>query len=210
MSDFLTKLKTDLMRDWRRTGILGLLVVVGAVLLIRQFASGPGPAKAKDYKAPAQKEQTGTAPAPVKPKKIGPAAQAVIAAKTPDTPTDKVFRFSSDVSAMSLPRRDPFKARLDSFPPDPNAFKPDKEVKITQPADPEVERQRRLAQEAILRAEAQKLQLQSILITDPPQAMIGGDIYRAGQQIGPFMLTRVGANSVTLEKDGFEVMLKME
>lgn len=206
MSDWTKKLKTELGRDWRRTGLLLGLIAVGMVVAVRQFSGSPE--KAGAATPPKKQSSTAHAAAPAAP--IGPAAQAAVDARKPSLRADKVFRFNADVSTMTLPRHDPFKVKLDVFPPDPSLAKAERDVKVSMPADAETERQRRLAQQAIVRAEAQKLRLQSVMITDPPRAMIGGDIYRVGQAVGPFVLTRIGGNSVTLEKDGFEVMLKME
>jgi len=206
MNDWKERLAAEIRRDWRRTGVLVLLTIVAIVLVIREFSGQPdqahaGGAKESDSsadRAPAHPGETAVA--------NGPGQSG--------GQTGKVFTFSVDSGAVPpMPRRDPFVVDLERFPPDP-AAKPsgnrDANLKVNARDSALAEIQRRQAAEAAIRAEAAKLQLQSILMADPPRVMIGRDIYRVGQRVGSFVLTRITSNSVVLEKGGFEVTLRME
>ncbi|MDD4889858.1 MAG: hypothetical protein PHU85_07985 [Phycisphaerae bacterium] len=209
---------SEMKRDWKRTGFLAVLLVVGVVLAIKQFGGSPAPANAKP--AAGKAGAGGSAAAPAAPGAVAPGdardgggVTVVGGAKAKPAADGKVFRFASDVSTMTLPRRDPFRVDLTLFPPDPSAVesKLNGDVKSTGPlGDTDTEVARRQALEAVVKAEAAKLHVQSILMVDPPQAMIGRDVYRVGSKIGPFTLTKITSNSVTLEKEGFEVVLRME
>lgn len=204
------KLMAELKRDWKRTSLLVVLTVVGGVLLIRQLAGPPAAAKATRPARPAGAAAgAGAAPREARAGDVTVLANPTTGAKAAVPAGNKVFRFTADVNAMTSPRRDPFRADLAAFPPDP-ASQGGGDLKVSGGGPGPTTEQQRAAREAIIKADAAKLQLQSIVLHDSPQAMIGGDLYRVGAQVGPFKIAKITRSSVTLERDGFEVMLRME
>jgi len=210
MSAWKDKLMTELSRDWRRTLVLGVLLVIGVVMVVRNLGGdSPQPVQAfghDDYHVAGQ----ATAVARID----QPGASAA--------PSQVNRRWIwQDPARHRLPlplppARDPFVVDLQRFPPDPlakTARSADiNDTELTQ----EQREQMRLAQRVVIEGEAASLNLQTILMTQPPRVMINGDIYSVGNKIRvakgaePFELVRIDATSAVLQRDGFEVILKLE
>ncbi|MCG3179283.1 MAG: hypothetical protein BIFFINMI_01617 [Phycisphaerae bacterium] len=211
MSEWQEKLITELKRDWRRTSILVVLTIVALVLVIRQFAGGdPGTAKANAI-APDK-------PATSRSKGSQPTAATAAATRAPVSAEaiKAAWQDPATLARVALPtfNRDPFVINFNSFPPAPKTDKKGAEgVQIPESAQAE---QKRQAQLEILRAEAGRLKLQSILMGSEPRVIVNGEIYHVGDLIRadakcqPFNLTRIASTSAVLERDGFEVILRLE
>ena len=201
------KLLTDLKRDKRRTGILIALAVVGLVVAIRQFTGGtPEEADARNTPSAAKGDGADAAGGSAGSANGADPSPAESSAEAVPAGPRKVFRFAGEDGAMSVPRRNPFQANLEAFRPDPDAAPAPAKVQEVY-VDPMVQRR---AQELALIAAAEKLPLHSIMMANPPEAMLDNTIVKAGQTIGPFIVTKITASAVTLSKDGFDVVLKLE
>jgi hypothetical protein len=206
----LQKLLTDLKRDKRRTGLLIGLAVIGAVVAVRQFSGGT-PEEADAHNTPSAAQSDPSDPAAGSP--AGSANQAdasgaesrLVNGETAAPGPPKVFRFAADDSSMAVPRRNPFQVNLESFRPDPDVLPAAKVQQVE--VDPLIQRR---SEELALIAAAQRLPLQSIMMANPPQAMLDNTVVKVGQTIGPFTVARISAGAVSLRKDGFEVVLKLE
>lgn len=109
--------------------------------------------------------------------------------------TDAIISmFSRDLSDKQVPiqfvKKNPFRLSLPEPEPEPK-----KKQKKDKP-DPEKQRQKRLAK---LRDHVSRMTLQSVMGGDQPVAVINGDLYQAGDAIGPFTITQISRTRVTLE-----------
>lgn len=209
MSDLSDRIVAQFRRDWRRTGVLAVLTIVAIVLMVRQFAGSGANAQANGSAA-------NKAPAPVRKaaKTTAPVVAKTTAAPAPVNPADrnKVFEFEPQLGdRMAILQRDPFKADLSLYAVDPDSVPKGKAAaQVTTGPEGNDDESRRRNAEAAVRDEASKLRLQLILMANPARAVIGGDSYTVGQRVGSFTLTRINKQNVTLEKDGFEVMLSLQ
>jgi hypothetical protein len=194
-------------RDWRRTGMLVVLTIVALVLMIRQFvASEPSEAQAGAEVV----ADAGAA--------SSPSANASVPNAGLLSPA--VWVDPGDGQQVPIPdlSHDPFKVDFKRFPVDPNAARP---ADPGGQVDPD---QARRARQSAIHAEAETLNLQTVLMSNPPRVMINNRIYRVGQQVwarepddqpgkpkgSPFLLSAVSPTSVTLEKEDFEIILKLK
>lgn len=63
---------------------------------------------------------------------------------------------------------------------------------------------------AAIRAEAAKVvRLQAIIYGEEPIAMINGEVHRAGDRVGDFVLARIGPRKIFVVKDTVEVSIEL-
>lgn len=128
--------------------------------------------------------------------------RAVLAADT-----DKVIaRFTDNPAQQQVPldqlRANPFVGR------NRNQNAQVTEPVAVTPIDPDVQR---LAQrQRVLKDEASRLTLQTVMNGRQPMAVVSGDIVRVGDQLGSFTVTRIQPMAVTLTADDHEFYLMME
>ncbi|MCE5276641.1 MAG: hypothetical protein ABFD92_14685 [Planctomycetaceae bacterium] len=198
-------LVAELLRDKKKTAILAVLVVVGAVMGLRLIGKdGPAVAQAQAVAVPAA-DADGAA--------VIPKAQDIL--KTIEqrkTNRDRVRVFKRDLFGMNedlftlleSPVAQPAPAKRPVGP----AFDPDLELK---------RRTQRVEQEAKL------LCLQITIVSDNPTAIINGDPFGIGDSVcavvkdsdasetkAEFKIVRIGAKVCTVVRDGVSVELRMK
>ena len=179
---FIERLKAETRRDPKRAAVLGVLVVVLAVLAVRQFAKRAAPARAGAAVASAGAPAGGA---------VGSPALVI------------------EGLAEALPQRAAAVSR-DLFTPN-SGFYPSKQtekpVLVVKPVDDTAAR--RQAEIRTVQTQAQAMTLQSTVVGSVPTAIINGQVLRTGERINGFRVVDISTRSCTVEKGGLRVTLEM-
>lgn len=197
-------LGAELLRDKKKTAILGVLVVVGAIMGLRLIG--------KDSPAAAQAQAVAVPAATAGDDAVIPKAQEVLKnIEQRKTNRDRVRVFKRDLFGMNedlftlleSPKAQPAPVQGPVGP----AIDPAQELKI---------RTQRVEQEAKL------LCLQITIVSDNPTAIINGDPFGVGDTVcavvtdgdaqikAEFKVVRIGAKVCTVVRDGVSVELRMK
>lgn len=109
------------------------------------------------------------------------------------------------VNLPSVVKRDLFqfdRSRFSKLEPDPGTSVPEKS-----PADSSEEQKRKLIED--IRQWVDTLVYQGGIMGEKPQAMINNKIYKQGEKINGFTITKVMPRQVVMERDGIEIILPM-
>lgn len=189
MNASLQHLRDQITGEKRKLGILVVLLVL-ALLLWGRLLIPSGPQQA-----------TGQHPNTVQ-EDPSPDGEAEQSQPLPEPPSPEVVR----VSLRERVERDPFRIRRDMYEPT-EASQADQPEK---PAPDAEQRERMHQQRRTVRAEAERLNLQSTLIAREPQAIINGRPLTPGQTIRGFQLIEVRSRQARLIKQGVEVTLRIQ
>ncbi len=184
MQDLTAKLFAELKRDKKKSAIMISLLAVGLVLVARLALSRPGP-------APAAAETTAQAPSRSVPAE---ADASVLDSFNLDVDPDTYIKHMDRTVTRDVffPAAEHFpvaggEGRLGGRSGDGFGFRRD----------------------AILK-DGREMILESTLLSDPPQAIIAGQLVRIGDQINGFQVVEIQSRSVTLLKDGVRINLEMK
>jgi hypothetical protein len=183
-ANWVLRLKAELIRDKRKTGILLALLAFAGLMAGRMLLSSVSPARAV-------------------------AAQNATAPVAPDVP--EVPYSSGGESSIDLLQDAPQGITRDLFHVNTHLFASSGTVPITQalvdrPDGPTEQEIQRLG----VRAQAQTLNLQSTIAGASPAAIINGRVIQCGESIGGFKVTAVGPRNCVVERDSVRVRLEMK
>jgi hypothetical protein len=185
--DWKQKLVAELSRDKKKTCILATLMLLGVVVSMRLvFKTNPAAAQAKTH---------ATAGAP---------------AKTPKTASKLpvVVGVGSDARIEERIRLNDRRIDRDIFVPDVMAFPPAPKPKA--PVATGTDKTGVKSKEEIVKELAEKLTLQSTIISATPTAIINGEFLNVQGTIDGFTVTEITSGSCDVVKDGVTVRLLME
>jgi len=186
--DWKQRFVLQMRRDKKKAAVLVVLVLVGLIIFGRMLLKTVGPAKAKGAPAAAAGPISHS---PASPRGIGQKK------KSPTRPAGR-----SPGSENGSTPRDLFVADLRCYPKVEPVDKPkDKQPDaLRQTEDPE----------AIIRAKAKSLALQSTMVGWESSAMINGQVLRVGEWIDGFRVVEIHARSCIVECEGIRVPLDMK
>jgi len=211
MKEQLYKIKTLLTSDPKRTGVLGVLVLVLVVMWGRMMStSGPAPASAK---AVTSNSKTASAPAQ---------AGRVNYRSTTDLPALQKWL----AEPIGLSERNLFQVRYEHFPRDgsrrkenpvvgPTGFWDELAKSMTSQAD---QRQRRQYLVENVQRQAASLKLQSTLMSGQlPRALVNGEQLGEGDVVAvgtgstrtEFRVLKIEARRIIVEREGIKLEIQM-
>ncbi len=200
------RLKAELARDKKKTGVLAVMLLVAGILGGRLAITHSVPDAAAAPPTPAAAELlSGGAAADwrARPRTIDRAIWAEYVAKM-DRTID----------------RDLFTPNLECFPLQPGARPAgadagEETVGWFGWVRQQVRRKQRDSSDELtriraVRAQAEKLSLQSTMLGKRPTAMINGQVLYRQDEVGGFLVKRIDSNSCVVSKDGVDVELRMD
>lgn len=202
-NNWLNDATRSLKADPKKTGSLGVLVLVLLVLLAKQFMGGapsrPAAASASESTSTGQMSLTTVTASDAR-------QQAVVTA---------IQKWSEPV--VPPISRNLFDVRIDYFPMDGSGtsktvgndegFWSTLEKSLTQRTD---ERHRHENLVASFTADAEKLKLQSTLPGPQPRAMIDGKLVGEGSVVASFRIVKIDARKVIVEREGIRLEIQMK
>lgn len=204
-SNFIAELGNSLKADPKKTGSLGVLALLLAVLVGRQFIGG----KAKPDSASA-------AAVGNKVDAVSTAQKSTLSLSKPSSAAAEALQKWSEAPAAPI-SRNLFAVRMDYFPLDGSrttqngaedeGFWVKLEKSMSLRTD---ERQRRENQVASFKVEAEKLKLESIMLGASPRAMIDGQLVGEGNVVASFRVIKIEARRVIIERDGIMLEIQMK
>ena len=211
-TDWKSRLKAELARDKKKTGILAALLLAGGIVAGRAAISHSTPETAAAGAPQAQA-------APNTP--TGGAGREPVAGRPPSARPDRTKWVEYLRTMDRTISRDLFKANLDCFPLQPGANVAADPLASGQPGwfelirDGIAEKQQQGSDEQAriraISAQAHSLKLQStMLFGNSPTALIDGQVLREGDYVSGFRIKRIASNRCVVTKDGVDVELRME
>lgn len=191
------RLKAELLRDKKKTGLLLGLVLVAGIVGGKALLGGKTPAAAQARNSPVTAGTAGGGT--VQPSLDRAAAdqrRAQYLANLDRRIGRDIFRMSSDYF--------PLEGQVPA--PAPAVAEPDFLDHLTQLAQGDGSDSKK---EALIRAQAQSLALQSTMLGSSPSALINGRVLHVGDVISGFALTQIDTQTVTLTREGVTVTLQM-
>ena len=211
-TDWFGRLKAELVRDKKKTGILVALVLVAAIVVARVALSRSGPAAAV-----AEVPTPQAAPGYPSGSPGGEAVSPLGKSPRPDRAKWAEYLRSMDRTIS----RNLFRPNLACFPPQPGAkVEPDPGL-VGEPgwfervrngiAERQQEGSTERARIRAITAQARSLKLQSTMrVGNSPTALIDGQVLREGDYVSGFRVKRIASNRCVVTKDGVDVELRME
>lgn len=192
----------ELRADKKKAGLLIGLLAVGAYLAFRSLSgeSLPRPAAA-------------TAVNTVAPAAVSPDASALLAEVRKQENQRREEYLNSVDRTMS---RDVFAMNVSSYPLAEPAGPLAAVVEVTAPQGPsqseiaEAQRLARQARQEAVRLQAATLTLQGTMLTAVPTAIINNNIVKVGDEVGGFVVKRIGQGECVIELEDVQVSLRME
>ncbi|GIW76217.1 MAG: hypothetical protein KatS3mg104_1280 [Phycisphaerae bacterium] len=206
-------LPESLRDDPRKTGILGVLLLVLLVVLLRYWLWGGGPTsvQASSGIKPKLNQQTGSS-STIRTNAIRSATAPNKLRQWLETPVNSVSRNLFVIQTEFYPTKT---AKSVSSEPESGEFWEEVEKLRSFEAD-QKRRQDILIQN--LQREAAKLRLQSTVMGPEPQAIIGGSLVKKGDVVASdrpgvgvqFRVLAIEARRVILEREGIKLELRMQ
>ena len=186
--NWIDRLKADLKRDKKRTGILCALIVVASIVGGRFLLQRLTPSKVQASVTPI----------------VADAPPTVSRRTTPPLPgTRSGEPVDRTASALGRSRRP---ISRDLFTPDPRFFPLGQSVYATDQATTNPSGG---SDEGAIRARAQILTLESTIVGTRPTAIINGSFVRVGEWVNGFKVTRITERMCELECKGVKVVKEM-
>jgi len=210
-TDWKQRLKAELARDKKKTGILAALLLVAGILGGRLVITHSLPSDASA-------DQPGAAASPA-PGDADADRQAPAPRGESGDNGDSARRDQYLAHMDRAIGRDLFAAKLSYFPPlpgaeslavgnaqgDPGWFGMVQQLVLRKQQAGSDE----LSRVNAIRAQADDLSLQSTMLGSSPTALINGQVLRQGDYVSGFQIKRIAANRCLVCKDGVDVELRM-
>ncbi len=214
ISQWTARLKTELMRDKKKTSVLLALTVVALIVVVKLLAGGGGGAGAARAVRPAV------------------AAAAEAAGETDEQTAEQLWQQLTSEGSTDQAERERYLAAMDRnitrdlFQPNPELYPPSGTPSGPGPVAPsepgwfadvgqwvwqkQQAQQEEMAHAAVIRAQARGLALQSTMLGSPPTALINGQVLGVGDSINGFLVKGIASDNCVVSKEGVDVQLRLE